>query len=102
MRARMTFEQENSARESSNLRLTWAKAAATWLSLVAASTLVNSLILFKYSRFVTYLSAFHLLNSLMQFSWVRHSNCPVLRGGIRLYLLWCSTCHLSCWRWFSP
>lgn len=52
MRAAMTSAPQNGAQELSDSGITRAKAAAIWLCLVAVATVLNSLILFKYSRFI--------------------------------------------------
>jgi len=48
----MTSPPQNNAQKLSNSGITRAKAAAIWLCLVAVATVLNSLILFKYSRFI--------------------------------------------------
>jgi len=52
MRAAMTSPPQNSAQKLSDSGITRAKAAAIWLCLVTVATVLNSLILFKYSRFI--------------------------------------------------
>jgi hypothetical protein len=48
----MTSPPQNSAQKVRDSGITRAKAAAIWLCVVAATTVLNSLILFKYSRFI--------------------------------------------------
>jgi hypothetical protein len=52
MRAAMTSPPQNGAQKHSDSGMTRAKAAAIWLYLVTVATILNSLILFKYSRFI--------------------------------------------------
>jgi hypothetical protein len=53
MRAAMpSLPPENAAQKVSDSGTTPAKAAAIWLCFVAVATVLNSLILFKYSRFI--------------------------------------------------
>jgi len=52
MRAAMTPPPQHSGQKLSDSGITRAKAAAIWLCLVALATVLNSLILFKYSRFI--------------------------------------------------
>jgi hypothetical protein len=52
MEAAMTLLPRNSAQKASDSGITRPKAAAVWLYLVAVATVLNSLILFKYSRFI--------------------------------------------------
>jgi hypothetical protein len=51
MQAAMPSPQDT-AQTVGDSGITWAKAAAVWLCLVAVATVLNSLILFKYSRFI--------------------------------------------------
>lgn len=51
MQAAMTAPPPNSAQKADS-GITRPKAAAVWLCLVAVATVLNSLILFKYSRFI--------------------------------------------------
>ena len=48
----MLFPPQTGAQKLSNSGITWPKAAAIWLCLVALATVLNSLIVFKYSRFI--------------------------------------------------
>ena len=48
----MTSPAQNSAEKVNDSRITRPKAAAIWLCVVAVATVLNSLILFKYSRFI--------------------------------------------------
>jgi len=48
----VTSSSQASARKLNDFGLARAKAAAIWLCLVAVATVLNSLILFKYSRFI--------------------------------------------------
>jgi hypothetical protein len=48
----MVTQPEDSGQKFSDSRIMRAKAGAVWLCLVAVATVLNSLILFKYSRFI--------------------------------------------------
>jgi hypothetical protein len=48
----MTSPPQNSEQKLDGSGMTRAKTAAIWLCLVAVATILNSLILFKYSRFI--------------------------------------------------
>jgi hypothetical protein len=52
MRAAMTSPPQDRAQKVSDSGTTRAKVAAIWLCFVAVATILNSLILFKYSRFI--------------------------------------------------